>query len=332
MVKKETPTIWTHWDADGITAAFFLATSLKHKCEVRFPEVFGGTDACHDGDFMVDMRPTENISGITVIDHHPGHFENPNYELIWRAYPAGKICWEIFKDKIPRKEWWKLACSLTGDVAIEEMPYEVWKEFPILLQLRNTSTWTKYGGGNSNKTFWSAFPLHFLLSSPINSLCRVGKQEDAYTLLKVSQSPLQLITHPDVLRAKNKVRVETESAIKGSTMMQYDISKGYGLMLILYDSPLRISGRICASLMGEPQYSGYTIMAINRKDGRGSMRGTLCNFARGIMEDNFDYIHADGHGIAQGITCERAKVNSFMYDLHEVMNTFVETNQIWRVL
>jgi len=326
-------TIHAHYDADGVTSALFTAYHLKHKCDIVFPDKFGDVSNCNDGDYMVDMRPTENISGINVIDHHPGHFEEPNYNLIWKPYPAGKICWEEFKDDIPRKEWWKLVVSTSGDVAIYETPYEVWKEFPILFQKNKSSTWKRFGGGNTNKTFWSGYPFYqWRLSSPINALCRIGKPDVAYTLLKICQSPVQLVSHPDGIDAKEKVNKETDKAIKGSDMTQYDFHSGYGLMLIVYNSKYRISGRISAMLLSEPQYSNYTIMAINKKDGKGSMRGDLCNFFKGILEENLDYIKTAGHGVAMGVECDLKKINRLKYDIHAIMNEFVVTNQLWKTI
>ena len=124
------PTIFFHHDPDGVTSALFTYYHLNKKANVKCPEIFGDTDGWKDGDYMVDMRPTTGDIKGTVIDHHPNHIEDRKYELYHEEYPASLITYEMFKEDIPEKDRWKVACGLVGDGQPELIPPEVFIQTP----------------------------------------------------------------------------------------------------------------------------------------------------------------------------------------------------------
>ena len=74
--------IRAHHDADGIISAYFLAYGIKDPKIELWDGKFGDTTGLKKGDWMVDMRPLQNMEGLNCIDHHLPHREDRKYELI----------------------------------------------------------------------------------------------------------------------------------------------------------------------------------------------------------------------------------------------------------
>jgi len=305
--EQQVPTrkIFAHHDADGITSALFLQYGIGEELEVVFPEKFGDTSKWVTGSYMVDMRPRNpDIEGI-VIDHHLPHPEHHKYELISAEYPASLITWETYKDKIPKKEWWKLAVGLSGDGQPELMPTEVYKEHPSLLKTVKSSLYQRYGRWTA-----SMFPIYKLLSSMINAYLRKGEYESAFNLLKYSKSPMNLYTSEDARIAKADVKNEYMALLKDSEIVDYG-----NLAIVLFSSKYRMSGYVGSSL--QDVLSNKTIMAINKRNGSLSLRGDLATYYRDILKP-LDYLEIDGHSAFMGGKCTK-NYNDLLEDLDKLL-------------
>jgi len=308
--QSQKPTIHAHHDADGVTSAYFLYRHLGGKADIYFPPEFGLTDTWKTGDWMVDMRPDNpDIQG-TVIDHHPNHDENRKYKLIWRHYPASLITFELFKEDIPEKEWWKLAIGLMGDGSIEYLPYEVASKHKYLMKEIHTSTYW-----DSKRGEWKIndYQLLKLLSSPINALCRVGKEDYAFQLLKIAKNPFQLIDNQEAKEAKRQVSDEFARIIKS---MKYIILDK--LVIVTFSSNMRMAGYI-ATRVGQDKWSDKTVMAINTETGKLSMRGDLTLYYTGLLNENIPYIEISGHPGFSGGKVELENLDNLIQDLIEVI-------------
>jgi len=302
-------TIWAHHDADGITSAYMTKFGYPD-AEVRIVEKFGDTSEWKKGDIMVDMRPDNpEIEGL-VIDHHPGHppLGIRKYELIFDHKPASLVCFEHFKDKIPKEEWWKVAVGVVGDGQPEKLTYEVWESCVPLM--KNYSTYvSKY------KMDWSygAYPVYQSLSSPINAFCRVGKYNQALEIMKQVQTPMELIKHPAVKKQKK----DNNTMFRG-IMSDAEVFELPNLRIIVYSSKnMRVSGWVASVLGGSRD--GITNIAINEENGSISVRGDLANYFKGLCKaHNLDYITFDGHDGFMGGKINGSAVK-FYYDLMEIL-------------
>lgn len=278
---EEPNTIWAHHDPDGAMSAYFTSFAYPDH-RIQFVEKFGDTSGWKDGDIMVDMRPDNpNIKGL-VLDHHLPHPEKHTYELISDIVPATLICWREFKDKIPKKEWWKLLIGLCGDGQPELTPTEVFVEHPSLMRRIKTSARQNYGRWSVNE-----MPIYKLMSSGINSLMRKGDYDTALNLIKYSDSPTMLYESEDIRIAKEEINNNIKLCILDSSMFYYD-----NLLVIIYYSKYRMSGYVASVLEGAS--NGMTVMAINKRNGSLSLRGDLATYYRDILKP-LDYLDIDGH-------------------------------------
>lgn len=284
-------TIFCHHDADGITSAYFTSFGVKN-ADIKIADKFGDTTGWKDGDYMVDMRPDNpNIKG-TVIDHHLPHSKDRKYKLITHLEdlgynaPASFIAWLEYKDKIPKKEWWKLAIGLAGDGQIEKLPAEVIYSCPSLLSKIDTSSYLRYGKWTVN-----AYPIYNLLSSCINAFLRIGGEDnydEALNQLMMAPNPISLIKNNTVIRAKKMVADEIDRIMKDNK-----VTLTFGnLILVYFDSPLRMTGYV-GMKVGESFYNS-TVLAIDTRTGSCSLRGKLANYYKDRFK-NLDYLDIDGH-------------------------------------
>jgi len=309
--------IIAHHDADGITSAYFAQFGFGES-EIVFPHKFGDTTKFEKGDVMVDMRPDNpNIEGL-VIDHHFPHPDKKDrkYKLIpdiskkefqysRDIVPASLLCWNEYKDKIPKNEWWKLAIGLAGDGQLELMPTEVFKECPSLLKPVKTSAYQSYGNWKI-----SMYPLYKLLSSPINAFLRKEEYESALNLIKYSDSPYTLYSSEDARIAKNDIKNEFQTAVKDSEIFDYG-----SLQVIVYYSKYRMSGYIASALQNSMH--DKTLMAINKRDGSLSVRGDLATYYKDTLGE-LDYIEIDGHAGFMGGKLTK-NYNKLIADLDELV-------------
>jgi hypothetical protein len=281
-----------HHDADGLVSAYmtsFAYPNAKFGC----PNDFGDTTGMKDGDIMVDMRPKESDKKIKVIDHHPGHasVSKRKYKLTFGDKPASILCWEKFKDKIPKEEWWKVLPGACGDVQYEEVPYEIWASCPALL----TRASTKFYGRSGN---WKTYPnpVFIKLSSALNSFLRYGEWEKAMDILKSAKSPFDIIENEDVAKQKQKLKKDFEKAL--SNAKQYNF--GYLKVVVFESYKVRLTGYVASVVAPDNDFLyPTTVLAINKVNGHLSMRGTLANYYKGRLA-SIKNLSFDGHGKAMG--------------------------------
>jgi len=288
---KDKVVIRAHWDADGITSAYFASYGIPNSV-IEFKEgEFGDTTGLKKGDWMVDMRPNTNMEGLNVIDHHlPHKYKDIKYNATLDEVPASLIAWRKFKDDIPKSEWWKLAIGLVGDGQPELIPPEVFEECPQLLTKIKTSAYQSYGKWNIGY-----YPVYKLLSSYVNAHLRKGEFTEALNLMRYSQTPVAILHSLKAKAAKASIKAEFENIVKTADSYQFD-----DLVVFLYNSNYRMSGYMASSLQNS--FSGKTIMAIDRGKGRGSLRGDLCHYWQDKLK-HLEYLILDGHPGFFGVTC-----------------------------
>lgn len=313
---EETPSrIWAHHDSDGLISAYFTQFAYPDK-EIKFVEKFGDTSKWRKDDIMCDMRPDNpSIEGI-VIDHHFPHSDKRKYTLIPdfpmdkfehvnAIVPASLIAWREFKDKIPKKDWWKIAIGVSGDGQPELIPTEVFDECPMLLQNVSTSIYQKYG--------WkvATIPLYKHLSSCINAFLRKGEYDSAINIVKYSENPLDIYSSDDVRIAKEDVNREFQAVLKDASVFSFDEN----LIVVIFHSKYRMTGFI-ASALGSDYYH-KTIMAINTKDASLSLRGKLATYYKDKLKV-IDYLDVDGHGEFKGGKLHK-NYHTFIKDLNKLL-------------
>jgi len=257
-----------HDDADGISSAVLLSYIFEIK-DVWAPEDFGVweidpkkgkvPDACVD---MVPQNP--NWPGKLCIDHHvhPPK-EQRKYKLIWGEVPTGVIIFQLFKNYIPKKHWWKTAVSAVGDGVPEVIPPEIWRECPELLE-KTVTTYEKYYRLETSK-----FPIFLRLSAPINAACKIpNKWYVAYQVLRNATSPLDLLEDPALKSAREFVQEEKKNIIKNSNAIELRNC----IKIWRFSSELKLERTLAFEL---EQSDKTTTIAINEKTGRGSIRGVL---------------------------------------------------------
>lgn len=281
--------ICSHHDADGITSAVLLAKTLSCSREnVRFPDKFG--DVNDDDDYVLDMRPYNVFSKI-CIDHHEGHLDSRKYTLIWDNIPTSAIVYNKFKKSIPKEESWKTVVGCVGDGRAMDIPPEIWKRFPELLEKEDFI----YG---NMKTIYPSFKYQ-LLSSPINAVCRVGNPLNAFQALYDAKTWDDLLTNPVLidaqeLSAKEVNRVISEASERGNRPREIG-----PFTIWVYASDFRIGG-ILAIKLHELTSPNQTVVAINETTRSGSVRGDLASLV--VDEANRNGFQAGGHHGFSGIT------------------------------
>ena len=273
--------IFAHHDPDGLISAYFVKKAIGG--EIVVVEEFGDTSKWEKGDFMVDMRPKDpNIEG-QVIDHHPNHptIVERKYNLIWDDVPASLICWRLYKDKIPKKEWWKVVIGIVGDGQPNLIPYEIFESNKILLQ--NLKTYSRLSYGDWKMSY---YPAYLLVSSPINAYARCHEYKTALALIEKATSPLDIIENKEAIAKKNEVARACENAIENAHI--YDF---LNLKVVFFKSEnIRLSGYIASKLSNQ----NTTVLAINEVNGNLSLRGDLSLYYREKFK-KLKYLELDGH-------------------------------------
>lgn len=261
--------VLAHYDADGVSATHLLKVATGDVDRVIFPERFGDYRGVSDEkeSTMVDMKPRNPEYSGFVYDHHPGHpiEADRKYTLVWRTYPTAKIIFEEFKDKIPKEEWWKVACGCVGDGQPYEIPVEVIQEEPSLLLFRS-NLYSSYG-----KVSKSEFPYYLSLSSPINSACRVNQPGLALSCLANAEKPIDLIRNSSLIKAAAKIRSAESSVLRSGDYREIENQVVY----FTFSNEFNIGSRAAAKLQDSFR---RTAVVINTDKMAFSIRGILSQY------------------------------------------------------
>jgi len=277
-----------HHDADGLISGYLASYGVKDSQLEIWDGKFGDTTGLKPGDYMLDMRPIQNMEGLTVIDHHLPHREDRKYTLISDDVPASLISWRLFKDKIPKGEWWKTTIGIVGDGQPELIPTEIFETTPELLSKVKTSSYQTYGKWRINY-----YPTYKLVSSYVNALLRKGEFQEAINLVKYAQKPFNIIHSNKAKQAKADIQNEFQRIIKEADSYELD-----NLAIVIFTSEFRLTGYVASVIQ---EVLGKTTIAINRKDGSGSLRGDLATYWRDKLR-HLDYLEVDGHPGFMGLT------------------------------
>jgi hypothetical protein len=300
------PTVRFHHDPDGIISAYFAMFGVKGAKPEPWNGKFGDTTGLQKGDWMVDMRPIQNMEGLNLIDHHQPYPDNHKYKIVsGEREPASYQCWKLWKDKIPKNQWWKLAIGVVGDGQPELIPYEVFEECPELLSKWKTSCYQSYG-----KWKVSYYPMYKLMSSGVNALMRKAEFDKAMNVLKFNETPTDLLTDSTVIKAKAEVSTEFEYIMRHCKSYEID----HNLAVFVYNSDVRMSGYVASAMQGSLD---KTVIAVNGRDGRGSLRGDLALYYRDKLKI-LDYLVLDGHPGFMGLNIS-VKPEIFVNDLVRVL-------------
>ncbi len=318
LSKKPVKRIASHGDADGISSAYIAALRFrKDKPEVYFPRDFKDTKTVSgkEADLVLDKVPDPSFIG-SVIDHHPDHLPTSNYSLWSGHYPASYLTLELFKDQIPEHLWWKAVPGIVGDGQPEKVPAYIWRRFPELLEM--VGTVRKYRG----KTTVYKNPVWFLLSSPINSACRVGKRNLAFSRLAAAKTPTDIVFDPHLQECKMSVNKEVDRVRLASRSMDLGT-----LNVWIVDSSYSVNGTLAWELNNEDR---KTALIMNTHTRHGSIRGVLVDYLKEEMPAKwgigghsgfagFSFPAIDAEDDNQRKSLEKAQVNEFINDLRKAV-------------
>lgn len=288
----------SHHDCDGLISGHFATFGITDSEIDLTADTFGDTKGLTKEDWMLDMKPNNPNWDGTCIDHHFPHPKERKYKLIpdipdeYFHYanaivPASLITFEYFKDKIPKEEWWKVAAGVCGDGQPELIPKEIFDMCPTLLKYVSTSLYQSYGQWKI-----STRPLYETLSSSLNAFLRKGEFEQAINIIKYSSTPLDIYNNDEVKMAKSDIRGDFTQAVKDADVFEFS-----NLAVVVFFSQYRMSGYIASSLQKE--LSGKTIMAVNKRDGSLSLRGSFASYYKNKLKP-LSYLEIDGHAAFMG--------------------------------
>ena len=280
-----------HHDADGVASCslFLLANKLTTgDVDVVFPDEFGDVG---DADVVLDMSPSSlSYTGI-VYDHHPQsrqavEAKKAKYKLLWDHVPTSVVVFQRHKADISPEHWWKVAIGCAGDSQIAAIPAEILLNCPHLFESM-VSFYAKYG-----KMEAYPHPVYRLLSSPVNSYCRAGREREALDLVMTVKDPLALVTDLEAKKIREMLDTEVSNALarERGLLLQHRM-----VVVFSYESSHRLEGLV-ATRLGE---GGDTVVAVNEATGNLSIRGDLTGLVVHLL--NKADIKVAGHaGFAGG--------------------------------
>ena len=224
------------------------------------------------------MYPITDYRGV-VIDHHPPLKELPDATIIHGDVPASLISWTMFKDCIPKDEWWKVGVGLAGDNQSELIPTEVWDESATLLD-----EYGKFFRKKDGKDHHYPMPIWKLLSSGINAFCRTYNHTEAFKQLKEAKTPFDILENKEIAAEKMKVRKAVSRAINSTSPIKLAHTN-----LWIVDSNCSVAGELAIRMY---ESSHKTTMVLNKRTGTFSVRGVLAYY---IKDKLVDTIEAGGH-------------------------------------
>ena len=293
-IKKEIlelpdPALAYHHDSDGIASGVLLTHAIGIEY-VFSPEVFGHVDSAYN--ITVDMVPVDPSYSGYVIDHHPGerHFSRDRlYKLIYMDKCATNIVLDVFWNEIPKEMRWKAAVGAVGDYDSENLPLKFWKACPELLATARSMSAPRRSLSD-DRVYPTRYPIYRLLSSPVNSLAKIGKPEVAFERLLSCKTPMDVLRDNVFKLAGKELDVEVAKAYRTSRDNAIDFGS------IVYweiESGCAIEGELAAKTMDT---SHQTCIVYNSQRRKGSIRGDLCKYIQALLPE----INIGGHAIAMG--------------------------------
>lgn len=311
LLKKDKIYVASHGDADGISAAWVTAYAYrKQKPDVYFPDDFKETKSISgkDADIVTDKVPYPEYQGL-VVDHHPDHKKDASYALYHGDIPASGMALDLFGNMIPRHLHWKAVPGIIGDGQPEKIPPYIWKEFPILSE--TVGTIRKYKG---NTNIYHN-PLWFLLSSPLNSACRVGKRNLAFSVLASARTPYDIINNPSLAECKMQVKKEVDRVRMENRCI--DLGK---IVVFVVNSLFSVHSTMAWEINGETK---KTAIVLNEGVGRGSIRGVLVDYLKEYIDPKWGI---GGHSGFAGISLPKpqAEGEDYKIQMKQTVEDFIE--------
>jgi hypothetical protein len=297
-------TLAGHTDADGAYSAVLLKRIFQTKGKVEMPK-FGE----YTTDVAVDLgAPTNKEWTGVAIDHHPDHPTERKYTLYHDHCPTGLVIYNNLKQYIKKEDTWLVVGSLVGDGQVELCPPEIWEANPLLLNGRGTMYKTGFKVGTSD------YPLFVILSSGINSMCRLGFPEQALQMLENFDNPIDMLESSEIKDASEKMRKETD-AVYGNKPILESLGHWITLARIRTTKPeIKVGGIIGAAL--SQCDSKQTYIVLNESSGDVSIRGTFAKYITSKL--NAMGYKAGGHAGFAGANVELVKIPEFVKDCRKI--------------
>lgn len=282
-----------HGDADGVASAALLMSIFEHTRDIKkFPYSPSHFGAYKEGNIAVDLgAPLFKEWNGLVIDHHE-HPDNPSYPAIIGKIPAGVLIYELFKEYVPDNKRWLCVLSAVGDGQPEIIPNEIWDMYPELWHMTGNIYKNRYGGLKGYP-----YPLYAKVSSPVNSLCRIGTPAKALDIVLRANSVRDVIENPTAKLAQKEVSIE-EARVLGDSNNPVTTEVIGNFNIVRYKSKFNIAGRIGANLSKGDRNSTYVI--INDVTKESSVRGVMTLYLTEKLNE-VGYL-AGGHAGFGGIT------------------------------
>ncbi len=274
-----------HKDADGIASAVLFAICRGVERLIWLLE-FGDTDKRIQ--VYLDQAPKDpEFSGL-VIDHHKIHIDrgedNFNYTVVYDEVPTTMIVYNLIQPdlmlnggELYKKHGWKLAVGLMGDGQPHLIPEFIWKDFPAL-HAKHMSIWEDWSAGGNWKTFM--YPIHGMLASGINALARQGSEQTAYEILRDAKTPIEMVNHSSIYRAKEVQKKEIKRVMKENKPIDFP-----NVILWKFHSEFAIASYLATRLNA---VSNKTVLSWNTNFGKLSCRGNYTEMVARELNSNLE--------------------------------------------
>jgi len=297
IIKLHSPKVSLHHDADAISS-LTLFTRVKEVVDWEFPDLFGYISKGFN--VVLDQRPKEYHDDIElVIDHHLGHTtQNAGCFVFPSSYPTSRVLVEALWTQLQDTERWKAAIGIAGDGHASAIPPEILKQYPILMK-RTGEYHRRFG-----RSWVSDYPILQTIAVGINSLCRMGKEEEAFYILESVDSPSQLLLDETLRKASEKMRDEEKKILKKLRFLRGDIAS-YASFSTKFP---RILGRVASSLSNTIK---GTIVLLETSSRKVSIRGINAKYLEDELKKTEVFEEIGGHPGFVAAVLKENKIKEF---------------------
>lgn len=296
LKEKSKPAISVHPDADGLSSGSLLASAIGksfQEIDFLFPSQFGQTEfdilrgaeeKSLEPDVILDQAPLSPDYKGLVVDHHQGHEDSHEYDLVWSPhYCTARILYNSLEEEIPVSEQWKTSLGIAGDGGEDEVPTEIFIKAPELLAQTGYTYGRKYG----SEIDYSPQFAFVMAKSLLNYGTRIGDYDMALNKLMNAGSVTDIIHDDQLLGAKKTVKGEIKNIYGSNDQAKIEVYQY--LAFIEYKSDYRL-------WIGNDLFSrtNKTSIALNTKDHSFSIRGPLAQRIAEML-DQIEGIDAGGH-------------------------------------